>query len=48
MIRYVELLALWSYGNPGALWFPATAEVCTDGAFMAFMATAMGGQVCEY
>ena len=48
MIRYVELLAEWSYGNPDALWFPGTLEACTDGAFMAFMAVAMGGQLCEY
>jgi hypothetical protein len=48
MIRYVELLALWSYGNPDTLWFPGTLEAGTDGAFMAFMAVVMGGQVCEY
>ena len=48
MIRYVELLAEWSYADPDTLWFPCTLEAGTDGAFMAFMAVAMGGRVCEY
>jgi hypothetical protein len=48
MIRYVELLAEWSYADPDTLWFPVTLEVSTDGAFMAFMAVAMGGHMCEY